>query len=287
LVLIEQVVRQVPDTKRTAAWALYAVQQGHGQALARPVVRGDIPAEQRDAVVTEALADLVDGLLLWVLASQGLATVTVNWSGPWQVLLVGRDGSRSPWPFAEAAAAVAADPAQMPSLVAELQRLGVDLDVPIAEDEESVALRSAAAAALPVVLPRPRIVSVRRRQAFDTVLYDDGLLLHPAPRQANGFGAQMRGTVLHTRGRVSGARLERLVKEVDGEPAAWAKRAGPPTWWIPYTELATARWRSKIFGDDRVELTWHDGRRLSLVTTSLTAQVGDVRQVLSRAVGSA
>jgi hypothetical protein len=125
----------------------------------------------------------------------------VSWSGPAQTWLVGRDGTRSPWPFADDAQAVAKDPALVGSLVARLRQLGADLDAAVAVPDAPVTLQSSAEAGLAVVHLRPKPAGTGRRQSFDVVLYDDGLLIHPAPASATGVAAGIRAQLPHTDGR--------------------------------------------------------------------------------------
>ena len=282
--LLDQVVQQVPDAMRTPAWVLHAVHEGHGPALVRPVLRGDIPVERREAAGTEALGQLLGGLLLSRLAAQGLATITASWSGPAQFWLVGRDGSRTPWPFADEAMAVAEDRTRVAALVERLRSTGANLDVLVEGSADGpLQLGSSAEAALGAVLARPRIA--KRRQPFDVVLYDDGVLLHPAPRSTTGFRAAVGNYFLHDSGRLNGLRVQALVDEVAGHPAAWAATAGAPTRWIPYGELRGSRKSGGGVKGRRIWLIRPDGTELALRFTSHTAEIGDAEVVLKRALG--
>jgi hypothetical protein len=284
--LLDQVAQQVPGAQRTAAWALYAVQEGHGPNLVRPLLRGDIPADQRDAAVTEVLADVLDALLLSTLAAQGLATVAVSWTGPAETCLVGPDGTRSPWPFWDDARAVAENPTRVAALAARLRELGANLDLPVEPAADGPAtLHSSAEAAVAVVLLQPQPPGVGRRQPFDAVLYDDGVLLHPAPAAANGFAAGIRAQVLHEGGSRNAERVQALVEQVGGDPAGWAKTAGPPTHWIPFRDLSGWRKAGNVWRGERLNLTRPDGTTLSLRITNHTVRIGDAGAVLDRALG--
>jgi Zn-dependent protease with chaperone function len=278
---LDQLVERIPGTGRSLSWMLHVLRNGHAHLVVKPLMRGDVPAPHRGLAASAMLVSAVEAVVVSTVAAQGRLHVAVDWTAPPEPYLVDAGGGVRPWPFHAAIEAAVADPMLVGKLENLLAAHGVQMDLPLLSQTPAGPPPSLPVAAVGPVVVRPHPDPRRKVQAYDVGVYDDGVLMHPVPRDASRF--TLTAVVGAGPGRHR-ERLGRLADTVGAHPGAWAERAGDGTRWVPFDRVASARAGTTLKGTRfRLELVY--GGRLDLQATGASGTLGNPEAVLRRAVG--
>jgi Zn-dependent protease with chaperone function len=297
---LDQLVAQAPATPLTLRGLLQALSagpqpHGPGAALVEPLIRGDVPASERQEIVAQALEGTTRAAIELAVLNAGRARWTLQWEGPARLEYLDQLGLPQPWPDEFTVSAPIDDYSINPALTA-LHAAGISIDAPLVDDLAAQAqartLSSITTGAIAAAQVRPPRPGQRRRVLYDVLLMDDGLVIAPAKLSAGDRiimvlqsqylpgAAQRRAT----------ARIKDLAQAVDGDPKAYASERRRGVTWVPYAEVTSARFKNGAaakagMANRRLTLGWPGSNdTLQLRWTYFTVELGDVSDLLTRAL---
>jgi hypothetical protein len=294
--LVDQLSAQVPHRPanlRSTLEILSTGARGPAGALVTPLMRGDLPVEQRPAALEASIATAARASIYLTLVDQGRAWTSMRWDGPGELAYRRSSGEVVASP-PELEITVPLDGEQAARILGWLAWDGIDIDAPFVTDAVSAGgattghseqapvrrLHSITNGGIAAMQLRPRRPGLGRRVLHDVLVMDDGLLISRVPGK---IGMRVAFQARYLPGRLerqSIERLQQLVDAVAGDPQSWADTG--EALWVPYPTVRHSALSKGLdsFWGKHLDLDLADGTTLKLKWTSFSIEVGEVHPTL-------
>ncbi|GAB3253779.1 M48 family metallopeptidase [Kineosporia babensis] len=284
---LRQFDRDLPPTLDSVLRVMAA---GEGEQVVQPLLRGDIPRQQRDQLARRLLGESLLAAVTTVLGRDERLSFEPDYTpaGPVQIGFLAPDDRWYDWPFDELIQDAVEDSYRVRDLADALIAAEVDLHLPVAAPQQlAEAIAVAAIGWARVVVKGPARHRLKPRGGQDVLVFDEGILAARTPPEGRMNPARAMKFVFTPRSHYQdqvAQRLADLTAEVGEEPQAWAE--ANDALWLSFREIADAQHRTSwaTSGGQVLKLQLRDGSEVKIETANAGLWLNDPDRVIARAI---